>query len=228
MSSLYKARRCCLAHPPILAFSSISLPIDFHPPQNSRIFSILTQLDNISSPPNQPVPSLRSRHPKDTTKQAEMDSTNDWIAHDTLTASICPTKAVTETVTTETSIGRIILSKYDPSKLQTLYGMMRTTERIHMVDDLRTEVRSRQERAQKWKEVMEIVTMKQRTSEAETADAWRPLDKACKEALENTEELRSRLVWCEQNFEPRKLTPTVVAERRVWDEGAEIKLREGE
>ena len=183
----------------------------------------------MSSSPYQPVPFLRSRHPKDTTKQAEMDSANDWIARDTLTASICPTKAVTETVTTETSIGRIILSKYDPSKLQTLYGMMRTTERIHMVDDLRTEVRSRQERAQKWKEVMEIVTMEQSTKrETETAEAWRPLDKACKEALENTEELQARLVWCEQNFESRKLTSTVVAERRVWDEGAEIKLREGE
>ena len=30
---------------------------------------------------------------------------------------------------------------------------------------------------------------------------------------------------CEQNFKSGMLTPSVVAERRVWYEGAEIELR---
>jgi hypothetical protein len=174
------------------------------------------------------VPSLQSRHPKDTTAQAEMDVAKDWIARGTLSPSTCPINAVTKVITTETSIGKVILSKYDPLKHQTLYGTMRTTERIHIVDDLRTEVHLRQQRAQKWTEVMEMVAMGQSESECGTAEAWMPLNKACKEALKNTEELQARLVWCEQNFEAGRLTSAVVAERRVWDEGAEIESRGGE
>ena len=104
---------------------------------------------------------------------------------------------------------------------------MRTTERIHIVDDLRTEVRSRQERAQKWQEVMAMVATEQSESEGKSAEDWEPLNMACKHALENTEELQARLAWCEQNFESGRLTSAVVAERRVWDEGDEIESRGG-
>ena len=181
----------------------------------------------MSSSPIPPVPSLQSRHPKDTTKQAELDAANAWIAYTNLIPSTCPIKAITEIITTETSIGKTLLSKYDPSKLQSLYGTMRSTERIHIVDDLRTEVHSREERAQKWQEVMEMVAREQSTSEGKASEAWGSLSAACKNALENTEELQARLAWCEQNFESGKLTPAVVAERRVWDEGMEIQLRGG-
>ena len=156
-----------------------------------------------------------------------MDTANAWIASNTLTAHTCPVSAVTQVIATETSIGKTILSKYDTLKLQTLYGTMRTTERIHIVDDLRTEVRSRQDKAQKWREVMEMVATEQSESEGGTAEAWMPLNKACKEALKNTEELQARLAWCEQNFESGRLTSAVVAERRVWDEGDEIESRGG-
>lgn len=182
----------------------------------------------MSSSPIPEVPSLQSRHPKDTASQAEMDAAKDWIARDTLAASTCPINAVTKVITTETSIGKTILSKYDSLKLQTLYGTMRTTERIHIVYDLRTEVDSRQDKAQKWREVMDMVATEQSESEGEVAEAWEPLNTACKHALENTEELQARLAWCEQNFESGRLTPAVIAERRVWDEGVEIKLREGQ
>jgi hypothetical protein len=105
---------------------------------------------------------------------------------------------------------------------------MRTTERIRVVDDLRTEVCSRQERVKRWQEVMAMIAIEQGGNADGPAEAWEPLNKACKEALENTEDLQARLVWCEQNFESRRLTPAVVSERRLWDEGAEVKLRGGE
>ena len=182
----------------------------------------------MSSSPIPPVPSLQSRHPKDTTKQIELDAANAWISYTNLIPSTCPIEAVTEIITTETAIGKTLLSKHDPAKLQGLYGLMRSTERIHIVEDLRTEVHSRQERAQKWREVMETVAREQSTSEGKAAEAWEPLRTACQDALENTEELQGRLAWCEQNFESGRLTPAVVAERRVWDEGVEIELRGGE
>lgn len=173
----------------------------------------------------QAVPSVRSRHRRHTAQQAELDSANDWIASSPLVPSACPINAVTEVVRTETSIGKTILSKYDTTRLQSLYGTMRTTERIHIVDDLRTEVRSRQERAQKWREVMDMVATEQNAGGDKQAEARLSLSTACKEALENTEELQARLAWCEQNFESGKLTPAVITERRVWDEGAEIEYR---
>lgn len=179
----------------------------------------------MSSSTTEAVPSVRSRHRRHTAQQAELDSANDWITSDNLEASTCPIKAVTKVIAIETSIGKTILYKYDTTKLQSLYGTMRTTERIHIVDDLRTEVRSRLERAQKWRQVMEMVATELSAGEGKKAEAWESLIAACEEALKNTEELRARLVWCEQNFESRKLTPAVLAERRVWDEGAEIELR---
>jgi len=179
----------------------------------------------MSSSPIPNVPSVQSRYPRHTNKQAELDAANDWIASNTLEASTCSINDVAKVITTETSIGKTVLSKYDPPKLQSLYGTMRTTERIHIIDDLRTEVRSRQERAQKWREVMNMAAAEQSASEGKVADVWEPLSTACKEALKNTEELQARLAWCERNFEPGKLTPAVIAERRVWDEGAEIELR---
>ena len=60
-----------------------------------------------------------------------------------------------------------------------------------------------------------MVATEQRSSEGAEAGAWEPLSTACKAALENTEELQARLAWCEQNFESERLTPAVVAERRV-------------
>lgn len=179
----------------------------------------------MTTSPAQNVPSVRSRHRRNTAQRAELNTAKAWIASDTLTSNTCPIKAVTKIITTETSIGKTILSKYDTVKLQGLYGTMRTTERIHIVDDLRTEVRSRQVRAQKWRGVMDMVATEQRSSEGAEAGAWEPLSTACKAALENTEELQARLAWCEQNFESERLTPAVVAERRVWDEGAEMELR---
>jgi hypothetical protein len=182
----------------------------------------------MSPSPTQAVPSVRSRHRRHAAQQAELNTANDWIASNNFEASTCPIKAVTETITTETSIGKTILSKYDTIKLRSLYGTMRTTERIHIVDDLRTEVCVRLERAMKWREVMGMAATEQDGSEGKEAEACEPLHKACKEALKITEELQARLVWCEHNFESGKLTPAVVAERRVWDEGTEIKLRDGD
>lgn len=179
----------------------------------------------MSPSPNQDVPSVRSRHRRHTAQQAELNTADNWITSNNFEASTCPIKAVTDIITTEISIGKTILSKYDTTKLQGLYGTMRTTERIHIIDDLRTEVFSRLERAQKWRGVMEMVATEQGGREGKEAEAWEPLNKACKEALENTEELQDRLAWCEQNFESGKLTPAVVAEQRVWDEGVEIDLR---
>jgi hypothetical protein len=75
---------------------------------------------------------------------------------------------------------------------------------------------------------MAMIAIEQGGNADGPAEAWEPLNKACKEALENTEDLQARLVWCEQNFESRRLTPAVVSERRLWDEGAEVKLRGGE
>jgi hypothetical protein len=153
-----------------------------------------------------------------------MDAANDWIASNALLPSACPINAVTKVTTTETSIGKTILSKYDPVKIQTLYGTLRSTVRIHIVDDLRTELRSRQESAQKWREVLEMVAAEQSAGEGKVAEEWEPLKTACKEASKNTVELLARLAWCERNFELGKLTPAVIAERRVWDEGEEIEL----
>ena len=167
---------------------------------------------------------MQSRHPKHAANQAELDDANDWITSTTFEASTCPVNAVTRIITTETSIGKTILSKYDPSKLQNLYGTMRTTERIHIVDDLRTEVHSRQQRAQKWREVMEMVATELSASEGKAAEEWVRLNTACEEALKNTVELLARLAWCERNFESRELTSAVVAERRAWDEGAETEM----
>lgn len=179
----------------------------------------------MSPSPTQAVPSVRSRHRRHAAQQAELNTANDWITSDNLKASTCPIKAVTDIITTKISIGKTILSKYDTTKFQGLYGTMRTTERIHIVDELRTEVHSRQERAKKWREVIEMVPTEQGGSEGEETEAWESLHKVCKEALKITEELQARLAWCEQNFEPGKLTPAVVAEWRVWDEGAEIEFR---
>lgn len=179
----------------------------------------------MSSSPIPAVPSVQSRHPRRASNQAELDTDNDWISSSTLEADTCPVNAVTKVITAETSIGKTILSKYDTSKLQSLYGTMRATERIHIVDDLRTEVRSRQERAQKWREVMEMVASEQSTSDGKVAEEWELLNTACKEALKNTAELLARLAWCERDFESGRLTPAVIAGRRVWDEGAEIELR---
>jgi hypothetical protein len=70
-----------------------------------------------------------------------------------------------------------------------------------------------------------MVATEQRACEGNATEEWELLSAACKEALKNAEELKARLAWCEENFESGKLTPAVIAERRVWDEGTEIELR---
>jgi hypothetical protein len=60
------------------------------------------------------------------------------------------------------------------------------------------------------------------SAEIATAEAWEKLGTACQRALENTQLLQDRLLWCERNVEMGKLTLAAAAERRVWDEGAEI------
>ena len=72
---------------------------------------------------------------------------------------------------------------------------------------------------------MAMVAAKQSTYEGRAAEDWERLKTACKEALDNTEQLQARLTWCEQNFESARLTPGVIAQQRVWDEGAEIASR---
>lgn len=72
---------------------------------------------------------------------------------------------------------------------------------------------------------MEMVAAEPTAGEGKAAEELESLNTAFKEASKNTVELLARLAWCERNFESGMLTPAVVAERRVWDEGAEIELR---
>lgn len=181
----------------------------------------------MSESPNEAVPSVRSRHPRSAAKQLQFDSANDWIASNTLVASTCPISTITEIVTNDTSVGKTILSKYDTAKLQGLHGMMGAVERKDFVEDLREDVCLRQERAQEWRRVLAMLAIERNISEGKAEEAWEPLEKACKHALENTEQMQDRLVWCEHNFESDGLTPVAVAKRRVWDEAAESgSLRE--
>jgi hypothetical protein len=176
----------------------------------------------MSESPSETTPSVQSRHPRSLAKLDQLDRVAEWLAASTLIASTCPVNDVTELITTETSIGKTILSKYDTAKLQGLYGLMRTAERIHIVDDLRKDMRLRQEKSRKWREVMVVAATERDTVESATPEAWEKLGTACQLALENTEQLQARLLWCEQNVEAGKLTLAAATERRVWDEGAEI------
>jgi hypothetical protein len=176
----------------------------------------------MSESPSEPTPSLQSRHPRSLAKLDQLDRVAEWLATSTLIASTCPINDVTELITTETSIGKTILSKYDTVKLQSMYGQMRTIERIHIVDDLRKDVHVRQEKSRKWREVMAMAGAERESAEFATPEAWEKLGTACQRALENTHELQERLLWCERNVEMGKLTLAAAAERRVWDEGAEI------
>jgi hypothetical protein len=182
----------------------------------------------MSESPSEPTPSLQSRHPRSLAKLDQLDRVAEWLATSTLIASTCPINDVTELITTETSIGKTILSKYDTVKLQSMYGQMRTIERIHIVDDLRKDVRLRQERSRKWREVMAMAAAERDNVEFATSEAWEKLGTACQPALENTEQLQARLLWCEQNVEAGKLTLAAAAGRRVWDEGAEIEWQREE
>jgi hypothetical protein len=173
--------------------------------------------------PSEDTPSLQSRQPRSPAKLDQLDRVAEWLAASTLTASTCPVNDVTELITTETSIGKTILSKYDPAKLQGLYGLMRTTERIHIVDDLRKDVHARQQKSRKWREVMAMAAAERDDiAESATQGAWEKLENACQRALENTQLLQERLLWCKRNVEMGKLTLAAAAERRVWDEGAKI------
>jgi hypothetical protein len=182
----------------------------------------------MSESPSEDTPSLQSRHPRSPAKLDQLDRVAESLAASTLTASTCPVNDVTELITTETSIGKTILSKYDPAKLQGLYGLMRTTERIHIVDDLRKDVHVRQEKSRKWREVMAMAAVERDSAEFATPEAWEKLGTACQRALENTQLLQERLLWCERNVEMGRLTLAAAAERRVWDEGAELGSQSAE
>jgi hypothetical protein len=135
-----KAQRFRLFHtlrpPETTSLSSLHLTFTHHkdsttcttPPPNNKM--------STSSTEDEP-PSVQSRHPMSTAYQAEVDNANDWLASNTLVPSTCPFSAATKIITTETSLGKSILSKYDPPKLQGLYATMRILERIHIVGDLR-------------------------------------------------------------------------------------------
>lgn len=88
-----------------------------------------------------------------------------------------------------------------------------------MVAELREEAHLRHERAQIWREVRDLA------AEQQGGDGWKELRAACQEALENCEQLRERLEWCEREFEAGGLPLGALAgeEHRMCNEGAEIK-----
>lgn len=182
----------------------------------------------MSQSSSEAVPSVRSRHPRSAAKQAELDSANNWITSESLVASTCPISTIIEIIATDTAVGKTVLSKYDPAALQSLHGMMPATERRDIVEDLRKDVCLRQARAQKWRHMMAILAAEQSTTECKDKEAWETLDSACKYALQNTEQLQARLVWCEQNFESVELEHAVAAKQRAWDDGAETGSSEEE
>jgi hypothetical protein len=117
------------------------------------------------------------------------------------------------------------LIKYDPAKLTGLYGLMRKTERMHLVEDLRLDVSARTTKGRKWREVMVVA----RGMECEDPDLiWECLEMACQRAMDVGLELEERLRWCEREFEAEKLPAGAVSEERVWNEGLEIQRRESE
>lgn len=172
------------------------------------------------SPSPTPVPSLRSRHPRSASAQAQLHSANGWLAATTLTASTCPTSAVTKTVTNDTGVGKLALSKYDPAKFESMHKSQSTIERNDMVKDLREDVELRVERTRKYREVMAMAASQQ--------VAWEKLRVACEQAVENSDELEERLMWCEEDFEAGELTAVVAAGEQVLDGGAESTSQQEE
>jgi hypothetical protein len=176
---------------------------------------------------SQSPPSARSRWPKHHIEQAELDSATAWLNNSNRTHSTCPIRALTIIISNDAFIGATTLSKYDPAKLTTMYALMRKTERMHLVEDLRLVVSARNMKGRQWREVRDMAELRG----IDTADPdmiWDRLENACRGALGVTEELEERLRWCEREFEAEKLPAGATGEERVWNEGLEIQRRESE
>lgn len=175
------------------------------------------------------VPSVRSRHPIPAAKQAQIDRAIQWLATTLLVPAQCPVATVTEIINFSTAKGQGILSKYDPTKLQTSHSLMRSLDRVQFVGELRQDLYLRQAKARKCEEILKMIAATQNSGDGECegeGEDWQTLNAACQRALENTEQLEARLVWCEENFETGKLTSP---ELRIWGGGeVEIDLEEGE
>lgn len=171
-----------------------------------------------------PIPSFRSRYSPSSAAQIQQESVKIWLKTKPYRAEVCPVHALTELIATDTSVGRTILGKYDPAKLQSVHALTRQLERAEMVRNTREDVSLRQERAQEWREVMHMAIELGRGDGCE-AEAWRALRMTCHEALVNVEELRERLAWCEREFEAGgPATVDLSDKRRFWGKAVTIKL----
>jgi hypothetical protein len=167
-----------------------------------------------------PTPTLRSRY-FSPIKQLQSSTAATWLSTTPFNPSTCPINAITVQLTTSTTLALDLLSKYSPTKFAFLYAQVRTLERIHIVDDLKTEIRSRREQACRWREVLDMAAEQQSTSEE--GEAWEKLGAACQRLLDVMGLLEKRLEWCERNFEKGRMGEGIVKGRRVWDEGREIR-----
>lgn len=187
----------------------------------------------MSESPDSFVPSVRSRHPRSATEQAQLDEAIQWLAADPLVPAQCPAHTVTELINTSTAKGQEILAKYDPIKLETSHGLMRSLERVQFVGELRGDLYLRRAKTRKCEEILAMITTIQSTGGGEgegkgqgVEEDWQVLEAACQRALENAEQLEERLVWCEENFETGKLT---TPELRMWGGATvDIDLEEAE
>jgi hypothetical protein len=160
-------------------------------------------------------------------EQADLDNAIAWLNNSNRTPATCPIRAVTHLISTDASLGATTLVKYDPAKLTGMYGLMRKTERMHLVEDLRLDVSARTMKGRKWREVRDMAEL--RGFECADPDlVWDSLEMACQRAMDVTQELEERLRWCEREFEAEKLPADATGEERVWNEGLEIQRRERE
>jgi hypothetical protein len=178
---------------------------------------------------SQSAPSTRCRFPRHHVEQAELDNATAWLNNNNnnRTHSTCPVRALAILISNEASIGTITLAKYDPAKLTTMYALIRKTERMHLVEDLRLDVSARTMKGRTWREVRDMAEL--RGCECGDPDMiWDHLEMACRRALDVTQQLEHRLRWCEREFEAEKLPAGATGEERVWNEGLEIRRRERE
>ena len=176
---------------------------------------------------SQSPPFTRSRFPRHHVEQAELDNATAWLNNSNRIHSTRPVRVLAILISNEASIGATTLSKYDPAKLTGMYALMRKTERMHLVEDLRLDVSARTMEGRQWRELRDMAEL--RGCECGDPDMiWDHLEMACRRALDVTEELEDRLRWCEREFEAEKLPAGATGEERVWNEGLEIQRRESE
>jgi hypothetical protein len=157
-------------------------------------------------------PSTRSRRPWSHTEQSQVDNATAWLDNSNRTSSTCPIQAVTNLISNDASLGTTTLIKYDPAKLSSLYALMRKTERLHLVEDLRLDVSTRAMKGRKWREVLVMA----KGMEWEDPDLiWDRLEMVCRRAMDVTQQLGERLRWCEREFEADKLPADATGEERV-------------